>query len=319
MFLRYSVGVPHTVHRNSDYAGSAGACDGSVSDGSVSDGGVSDGGVSDGGPEDGSGSEDGSWGEGSWGDFSVDGDERVSSASVAASAYAIACGLGTLVHLTSLNLMNTNLQSGDLQYFADAFGTHMPLARLLLSGNRMCAHSALDAAQLARLLTPLTTLTLLGISDVGIEEGTFAPVAEALSSLTSLAHLKVCSNDLGPHGTALLGATLRRLKRLSILNVSAIFGGKKRAREVDYGTPAVRDRNAEMMALALSRVDRLTAVDVSENGFTTDGVNAILTALEGSAMVEQVVACKKQLSVSDSLRIESRLKWALCAGWEFPV
>ena len=130
-----------------------------------------------------------------------------------AGAEALAPVLGTIAHLTSLDLGDLSLGAAGLASLAPALSKMTKLVSLHLERNNLEAAGAASwVASLAPALSTMPDLTSLHLDGNNLGAAGLASLAPALSKMTKLVALDLANNNLEAAGSTSLAPALRRCR-----------------------------------------------------------------------------------------------------------
>lgn len=192
-----------------------------------------------------------------------------------AGAVPLAELLATDPPLLTLDLVNTGLLDAGVETLTPALLTNTRLRHLYVGTNGLGPLAAEGLAEVLR-ANRLTSLYVdcNRLGDAGVQA-----LAVGLMENTSLTRLSLASNRIGPAGMAALADALRSHPSLAFLNL----GWTRATDAVHEAGNQLGDEGAAVVAELLRANAVLSALDLSHNGISQDGLDLLTDALESNA------------------------------------
>ena len=178
--------------------------------------------------------------------------------------------------LVTLDLVNTGLLDEGARPVVKALADNSSLRHLYLGTDGLTAELMPELGAYLALDRGLHSLFVdcNRIGDAGVEA-----LAAGLAQNRTLKRLSLASNRIGPVGVAALVEALRGHPSLVSLNL----GWTRATAAVQEGGNQLGDAGAATLAELLKAPSALRVLDVSHNGITQRGLNALCDALEGNS------------------------------------
>ena len=226
--------------------------------------------------------------------------------------------LQSLPNLKDLDLSYSEIGTAKMNVLAPVICKLSKLKRLNLRGNEIGEYFEIQIP-----LFKIPTLEFLDISLNRLTTKDVSTLAKSLETMTCLTHLSLRNNEIGTEGCNLLSSSIKKLKRLTTLDIGHfvdsdltqiivsltslpsltsldmscnermsdihMLGGLSNLVCLNISDNNLGEEGAAELAIPLSKMTRLTSLNLNANGIVDNGLISLLDSLSSLVHLETIM------------------------------